>query len=48
MVGRYVPFMAAGDASPQRELGVFRSLQVWVTLLMVSIGFGGLFASTPM
>ena len=44
MVGRYVPFMAAGDASPQRELGVFRSLQVWVTLLMVSIGFGGLFA----
>jgi DHA1 family inner membrane transport protein len=44
MVSRYVPFMAAGDASPQRELGVFRSLQVWVTLLMVSIGFGGLFA----
>ncbi|NYE63456.1 DHA1 family inner membrane transport protein [Duganella sp. 1224] len=44
MVGRYVPFMAAGDASPQRELGVFRRLQVWVTLLMVSIGFGGLFA----
>lgn len=44
MVRRYVPFIAAGDASPQRELGVFRRLQVWVTLLMVSVGFGGLFA----
>jgi DHA1 family inner membrane transport protein len=44
MVRRYVPFIAAGNASPQRELGVFRSLQVWVTLLMVAVGFGGLFA----
>jgi DHA1 family inner membrane transport protein len=44
MVSRYVPFIAAGDASPRRELGVFRRLQVWVTLLMVSVGFGGLFA----
>jgi DHA1 family inner membrane transport protein len=44
MVRRYVPWIAPGDASPQRELGVFRRLQVWVTLLMVSVGFGGLFA----
>ena len=44
MVRYYVPFMAAGDASPQRELGVFRRPQVWITLLMVSVGFGGLFA----
>ncbi|MYM70170.1 MFS transporter [Pseudoduganella sp. FT55W] len=44
MVSRYVPFIAAGNASPRRELGVFRRLQVWVTLLMVSVGFGGLFA----
>jgi DHA1 family inner membrane transport protein len=44
MVSRYVPFIAAGDASPRRELGVFRRLQVWVTLLMVAVGFGGMFA----
>ncbi|MET0266965.1 MAG: MFS transporter [Duganella sp.] len=44
MVRYYVPFMAAGDASPQRELGVFRRAQVWITLLMVSVGFGGMFA----
>lgn len=44
MVSRYVPFIAAGNASPRRELGVFRRLQVWLTLLMVSVGFGGLFA----
>ncbi|WP_082491782.1 MFS transporter [Duganella sp. Leaf126] len=44
MVRHYVPFIAAGDASPRRELGVFRRAQVWVTLLMVSVGFGGLFA----
>jgi DHA1 family inner membrane transport protein len=43
MVSRYVPWIAAGNASPRRELGVFRRLQV-VTLLMVSVGFGGLFA----
>ena len=36
--------MAAGDASPRGELGVFRRLPVWLTLLMVAIGFGGLFA----
>jgi DHA1 family inner membrane transport protein len=28
MVSRYVPFIAAGNASPRRELGVFRRLQV--------------------
>ncbi|SHN36162.1 MFS transporter, DHA1 family, inner membrane transport protein [Duganella sacchari] len=44
MVRRYVPWIATGNASPRRELGVFRRLQVWLTLLMVSVGFGGLFA----
>src|SRR5471032_3362685 len=44
LVRIFVPKVAAGDASPMRELGVFRRLQVWLTLLMVAIGFGGLFA----
>lgn len=44
MVRIYVPQIAAGNASPRRELGVFRRLQVWLTLLLVAIGFGGMFA----
>ncbi|MGK5060625.1 MFS transporter [Janthinobacterium sp. LB2P49] len=44
MVRIFVPMVAAGDSSPRRELGVFRRLQVWLTLLMVAIGFGGMFA----
>ena len=31
--------IAAGNASIRGELGVFRRLQVWLTLLMVAIGF---------
>jgi DHA1 family inner membrane transport protein len=44
MVRIFVPKVGAGNASPRRELGVFRRLQVWLTLLMVAIGFGGMFA----
>jgi DHA1 family inner membrane transport protein len=44
MMRIFVPKVAAGDSSPRRELGVFRRLQVWLTLLMVAIGFGGMFA----
>jgi MFS transporter, DHA1 family, inner membrane transport protein len=35
---------AAPDASPLRELGALRRLQVWLTLGVGAIGFGGLFA----
>jgi DHA1 family inner membrane transport protein len=34
----------AATASPLRELGALRSLQVWLTLGIGAIGFGGLFA----
>jgi len=44
LVRIFVPQIAAGNASPRRELGVFRRLQVWLTLLMVAIGFGGMFS----
>ncbi|AVR96085.1 MFS transporter [Pseudoduganella armeniaca] len=44
LVTVFLPHIAAGNASPRGELGVFRRLQVWLTLLMVAIGFGGLFA----
>jgi DHA1 family inner membrane transport protein len=44
LVRIFVPRIAAGNASPRRELGVFKRLQVWLTLLMVAIGFGGMFA----
>ncbi|GGY57340.1 MFS transporter [Pseudoduganella albidiflava] len=44
MVSVFLPFIAAGNASIRGELGVFRRLQVWLTLLMVAIGFGGMFA----
>lgn len=44
-VSRYVPALAAlPGASPRRELGALRSLQVWLTLLIGAIGFGGFFA----
>ena len=32
-----------GDASPLRELGALRRVQVWLTLAIGAIGFGGLF-----
>ena len=35
LVSFLLPAIAAGNASPRRELGVFRRLQVWLTLLMV-------------
>ncbi len=45
MVLAFVPSMP-GDpqASGRRELGVFRSRQVWLTLLAGALGFGGMFA----
>lgn len=39
-----LPPIHAGDATPMRELGVFRRVQVWLTLAVVAVGFGGLFA----
>ncbi|QGZ41921.1 DHA1 family inner membrane transport protein [Pseudoduganella flava] len=44
MVALCLPHIPAGNASVRGELGVFRRLQVWLTLLMVGIGFGGMFA----
>jgi DHA1 family inner membrane transport protein len=38
------PMPAAEDASPLRELGALRRPQVWLTLGIAAIGFGGLFA----
>jgi DHA1 family inner membrane transport protein len=35
---------AASDASPLRELGALKSRQVWLTLAIGAIGFGGLFS----
>lgn len=46
LIALYLPRRAAesGDASPLAELQALASLQVWLTLLMGAIGFGGLFA----
>jgi DHA1 family inner membrane transport protein len=45
MVRLFVPLApATTDASPFRELGALRRLQVWLTLGIGAIGFGGLFA----
>ncbi len=44
-VSRFVPPLAALDgASPRRELGALRRPQVWLTLLVGAVGFGGMFA----
>ncbi len=44
-VSLFVPPVAALDgASPRRELGALRRPQVWLTLLVGAIGFGGFFA----
>lgn len=41
----YVPTVAADEkASPLRELSAFASLQIWLTLGVATIGFGGMFA----
>jgi DHA1 family inner membrane transport protein len=38
------PMPAADDASPMTELGALRRGQVWLTLGIAAVGFGGLFA----
>jgi len=44
-VARFVPALAAlPGASPRRELGALRRPQVWLTLLVGAVGFGGFFA----
>ena len=40
----FLPPIHAGGATPRRELGVFRRVQVWLTLSVIAVGFGGLFA----
>ena len=45
LVGRFVPFQAAHpDASVRRELSALRRAQVWLALLVGTVGFGGFFA----
>ncbi len=45
MVALYAPRDRAGtDASPLRELGALRRGQVWLTLAIGAVGFGGVFA----
>ncbi|MCP1912536.1 DHA1 family inner membrane transport protein [Bradyrhizobium elkanii] len=41
----FIPTVAADEqASPRRELSAFASLQIWLTLGVATIGFGGMFA----
>ena len=45
LIWRFVPVDAAdADASPFRELGALRHLQVWLTLGIAAVGSGGMFA----
>ncbi|HEU0163103.1 MAG TPA: MFS transporter [Rhizomicrobium sp.] len=45
LVRIYAPHHAPGeDASPLKELGALKSRQVWLTLAIGAVGFGGLFA----
>ncbi|GAA4337799.1 MFS transporter [Pigmentiphaga soli] len=45
LVWRWIPDIPAGEgASPWRELGALRRKQVWLTLGIAAIGFGGMFA----
>lgn len=45
LIWRWVPVVSAdANASPVRELGAFRRLQVWLTLGIGAIGSGGMFA----
>ncbi|HEX4741617.1 MAG TPA: MFS transporter [Caulobacteraceae bacterium] len=45
LVSVFVPVIPVhGDASPRRELAGFRRPQVWLTLGVAAVGFGGLFA----
>ncbi|MCJ9730036.1 MFS transporter [Bradyrhizobium sp. PRIMUS42] len=41
----FIPTVVADEqASPRRELSAFGSLQIWLTLGVATIGFGGMFA----
>ncbi|MEY9120566.1 putative MFS family arabinose efflux permease [Bradyrhizobium yuanmingense] len=41
----FIPIVAADkQASPRRELSTFASAQIWLTLGVATIGFGGMFA----
>lgn len=45
MITRFVPHQDVKDgASISRELGAFKRSQVWMTLLIGTVGFGGFFA----
>jgi MFS transporter, DHA1 family, inner membrane transport protein len=45
LIWRFLPFQpAAKGSSPMRELGAFRSTQVWLTLGIGAVGFGGMFS----
>ena len=45
LIWRFIPAASAdADASPLRELGALRRLQVWLTLGIGAIGSGGMFA----
>lgn len=45
LVRIYAPHHAPGeDASPLKELGALKNRQVWLTLAIGAVGFGGLFA----
>jgi DHA1 family inner membrane transport protein len=45
MVALFVPVIpVVNGASPRRELGVFLRPQVWLTLGVAAVGFGGMFA----
>ncbi|WP_307687769.1 MFS transporter [Variovorax ginsengisoli] len=45
LLHRAIPDMpAAAGASPMRELGAFKRKQVWLTLGIAAIGFGGMFS----
>ncbi len=45
LIARWAPHTpVAAGASPLRELGALKHLQVWLTLAVGAIGFGGLFA----
>ncbi|WP_342022082.1 MFS transporter [Arthrobacter citreus] len=45
LTARYVPFKAVHpEASIRRELGALRRIQVWLALLVGTVGFGGFFA----
>ena len=45
LVASFVPLIAADrDATGRRELSAFSSLQVWLSLLVGAVGFGGMFA----